>query len=247
MTPVWNFIAGMLAGGLAAVPWLLRLRARLEAHERQVQSARRELAVPRAEADMLRAELAAQQAAHRQAAGTWEQRWSEARADRQAAVQDVLGQADRLRGVALGHARELAAGITDLYGAEKTFERWHDDMKVLLDHNRGMHHKNDEFSHIVRQMVIVALNASIEAARAGATGRGFSIVANEMRSLSARAEALSADYRRTLYENDLITTTTFQDMQAGGRMILGAVRSLELVSRKNSESLALPAAAFELA
>ena len=62
-----------------------------------------------------------------------------------------------------------------------------------------------------------------------------------MRELSARAEALSTEYRKALYENDLITTTTFQDMQASGRMIIGAVRGLEFTNRKSMELLAAPA------
>jgi hypothetical protein len=87
-------------------------------------------------------------------------------------------------------------------------------------------------SSIVRQLIIVALNASIEAARAGAMGRGFAVVAEEMRSLSVSAEKLAQDFRSGLYENDLITTTTFQDMQAGGKMVVGALTGLELQTRR---------------
>lgn len=126
----------------------------------------------------------------------------------------------------------LDRSITELRNVGKTYERWHASMDFLLGHNRAMHNKNDEFASIVRQLVIVALNASIEAARAGTMGRGFAVVADEMRSLSVRAEKLAQDFRSSLYENDLITTTTFQDMQAGGKMIVGAVTGLELQNRK---------------
>jgi len=128
--------------------------------------------------------------------------------------------------------------IANLLGLMRTFERWHDDMNVLITHNREMHRKNDEFALIVNQVIIVALNASIEAARAGAHGRGFAVVASEVRDLAQRAEKLSKSYRANLYQNDLITTTTFQDLQAGGKMIIGAVIGLDLINKKTKEALA---------
>jgi methyl-accepting chemotaxis protein len=147
-------------------------------------------------------------------------------------------QFTQVRQQARAHNQTLAKAIEELLGTSKTFERWHADMSLLLTHNHGMHQKNDDFALIVRQMVIVTLNASIEAARAGEMGRGFTVVADEMRSLASRAEGLSADYRRNLYENDLIATATFQDMQAGGKMIMGALTGLDLINQKSLATLA---------
>jgi len=63
-------------------------------------------------------------------------------------------------------------------------------------------------------------------------------VAAEVRDLAQRAEKLSKSYRSSLYQNDLITTTTFQDLQAGGKMIVGAVIGLDLINKKTREALA---------
>jgi methyl-accepting chemotaxis protein len=142
---------------------------------------------------------------------------------------------------ALQHCATLGTEIQQLLGVVRTFERWHAEMSTLLAHNREMHAKSEEFSAIVEQVVIVALNASIEAARAGEHGRGFAVVANEIRTLAARAERLSKDYRDNLYKNDLITTTTFQDLQAGGKMIVSAVTGLELINNKSKGVLSLEA------
>lgn len=139
--------------------------------------------------------------------------------------------------LAMQHCDQSAEAIANLLGLIKTFERWHDDMGVLIRHNREMHLKNDEFALIVRQVVIVALNASIEAARAGEHGRGFAVVAREVRELAQRAEILLVAYRSNLHENDLITTSTFQDLQAGGKMIVGAVIGLNLTNDKTKNAL----------
>ena len=127
-----------------------------------------------------------------------------------------LQQATRLSTEA-GRLRHLSA----------TFERWHEQMISLMAQNHDMHQKNHELAGIVNHVLMVSLNASIEAARAGAAGRGFSIVAGEVRALATRSQALSKSYRDSLDRNDLITTATFQDIQAGGKMIAASLGSVE--------------------
>ena len=150
----------------------------------------------------------------------------------------LLRQLSDARLQAVGGCESMASEVGTLLRLVKTFERWHADMNMLIHHNAEMHAMNDDFATIVRQMVIVTLNASIEAARAGEQGRGFAVVASEMRNLATRAEKLSNDYRARLYENDLITTTTFQGLQAGGKMIMGSVSGLSLITQRTRNALA---------
>jgi methyl-accepting chemotaxis protein len=129
-------------------------------------------------------------------------------------------------------ARQLASEAARLKSLGATFERWHDQMTSLMTQNHDMHAKNQELSSIVRHVVIVSLNASIEAARAGPAGRGFAVVASEVRSLAARSEELSKSYRDSLHRNDLTTTSTFQDIQAGGKMIAASLASVESLANR---------------
>ena len=153
------------------------------------------------------------------------------------AQQALSGHSARIKNDVSACNSSLQSEVAALLTLVKTFERWHADMNTLITHNRAMHTKNDEFASIVKQVVIVALNASIEAARAGEQGRGFAVVADEMRALATRAESLSSDYRKSLFQNDLITTTTFQDLQAGGKMITGAVAGLDVITKRAQQAL----------
>jgi len=115
---------------------------------------------------------------------------------------------------------QVEVDLADLADLLVTFERWHESLTQLMLHNAEMHKQNQEFFNIVKQIVILALNAAIEAARAGEHGRGFAVVADEVRNLAMRSQELSESYKENLNKNDFLTTATFQDIQAGGKMIL---------------------------
>lgn len=185
----------------------------------------------------LRQQLEQQALAAAQERSALESQAHEQHRTQQMLIKTVSSGAQALKSHALEGCDRLGGTIDKLLGLIETFERWNAELNQLLQHNREMHAKNDEFAQIVNQVIIVALNASIEAARAGDQGRGFAVVAAEVRDLATRADKLSKDYRSNLYKNDLITGSTFQDLQAGGKMIAGALNELRLLNGRTRQNV----------
>ncbi|MGN4224670.1 methyl-accepting chemotaxis protein, partial [Burkholderia gladioli] len=193
---------------VAAIAMAVVLRLRLA-------GARDELRRGMAEREAAQAHLAALQAdwtrrgqQAEDAAAAREQSLAETIEDACAQIAEVraaLAAAVQERDAAAALAARIASEAARLRGLAGTFERWHEQMISLMTQNQDMHAKNRELSSIVAHVLIVSLNASIEAARAGTAGRGFSIVASEVRSLASRSQELSKSYQDSLNRNDLVT------------------------------------------
>ena len=81
---------------------------------------------------------------------------------------------------------------------------------------------------IADQSKMLALNASIEAARAGQEGKGFAVVAMEVRQLAEQSRSATARVRDILNEIQQATNTAVMVTEEGSK---GADRGVELVER----------------
>ena len=85
-----------------------------------------------------------------------------------------------------------------------------DDISDLSDSSDRIGEIVASIRRIADQTNLIALNAAVEAARAGTHGRSFAVVANEVRTLAANINQATSEIESRMQQNQLLATKALQ-------------------------------------
>ncbi len=133
-------------------------------------------------------------------------------------------------GTTAAAAEELSASVTLVHGqATKSAEMAHESVEQANQINatiRSLSEAVDKIGSVVgmiftiaEQTNLLALNATIEAARAGEAGRGFAVVASEVKLLAMQTAKSTEEIKRQIAVIQEVTRRAVETIAAGGQTV----------------------------
>ena len=149
-------------------------------------------------------------------------------ADNTVTAADSTGQ---MKAIAAEGQKELDKANSSIEALAQDVKHSSEVINRVSHDSKEIHTVMDVIRDIADQTNLLALNAAIEAARAGEQGRGFAVVADEVRSLAKRTQDSTAEIQEKI-----------ERLQASA---LEAVNSMEVGSERAHESEAMTTEANE--
>lgn len=157
------------------------------------------------------------------------------------AVQTAANATDDLVVAIEDLEREAARSASQAGEAVRRMDRSNETIRSLSAAVDRIGSVVDVIADVANQTNLLALNATIEAARAGELGRGFSVVAVEVKTLSTQTSTATAQIGALIATVQALTKEAVTEMDGAGVQI----EALASVSRRLAEAVHLQIASSE--
>ena len=141
---------------------------------------------------------------------------------------DASVNADDMRDLAEEGTALVNQVVEAIQGVERQSEALKDSMAQLDKQTEGIGAIMQVIDDIADQTNLLALNAAIEAARAGEAGRGFAVVADEVRKLAEKTMTATKEVDEAIQS---IRTGTRENVTATQSAVVSIQQSTELVAK----------------
>ncbi|MDZ4020698.1 Methyl-accepting chemotaxis protein McpU [Pseudomonas sichuanensis] len=150
-----------------------------------------------------------------------------------ATAQDVAHNAAQAAQAARGADQATREGLALVAATRQAIDQLAGGMDAAMEQARSLESRGEQIGSVLEviraiaeQTNLLALNAAIEAARAGEAGRGFAVVADEVRSLAQRTQVSVEEIRQVI-----------EGLQQGTQDVVGAMHGGQRQARESAAQM----------